>query len=87
MVDDRDGSSVTVRGVTERGVEVAVRQIGRGRAAGPSEVTVRVLQVAGVGWVTEACGAMLGEGGFQRLGSQLNWWCVCVRERVVPLGK
>ena len=76
----RDGSSVAVRGVAKRGVEVAVRQIGRGRTAGPSEVAVRVLQVAGVGWVTEVCGAMLGEAGFQRLGSQLNCWCVCERE-------
>ena len=26
-----------------------------------------------------------GRAGFQGLGSQLNCWCVCVRERVVPM--
>ena len=36
----------------ELGVEVAVSQIDRGGAAGPSEVVVGVLQVAGVRWVT-----------------------------------
>ena len=49
--------------MAERGVEVAVRQIGRGGAAGPSEVAVGVLQVAGVGWVTEVCGLWCHAGG------------------------
>ena len=56
---------------------MAVRQIGRGRAAGPSEVAVRVLQVAGVGWVTEVCGAMLGEGGVPEAGIAVKL-LVCV---------
>ena len=44
-------------------MEVAVRQIGRGGAAGLSEVAVGVLQVAGVRWVMEVCGLWCHAGG------------------------
>ena len=74
----RDGSSVAIGSYSGgAGVKVAVGQIGRGGAAGPSEVSVGVLQVAGVGWVTEVCGAMLGEGGVPGAGIAVKL-LVCV---------
>ena len=51
--------------ITEQEVKLAIKQMKKGKAAGPSGVTAEMLQAAGeagIRWVTEICNAILKEG-------------------------
>ena len=51
--------------MTEQKVKIAIKQMKKGKAAGPLEVTVEILQAAGeagIRWVMEICNAVLKEG-------------------------
>ena len=65
MREKGSSSDGPVETITEEEVRTAIKQMKKGKAAGPSGVTVEMLQAAGeagIRWVTEICNAILKEG-------------------------
>ena len=63
--EEGSSSDGPVETITEEEVRTAIKQMKKGKAAGPSGVTVEMLQAAGeagIRWVTEICNAILKEG-------------------------
>ena len=63
--EEGSSSDGPVETITEEEVRIAIKQMKKGKAAGPSGVTVEMLQAAGeagIRWVTEICNAILKEG-------------------------
>ena len=63
--EDESSTAESAELITEQEVKLAIKQMKKGKAAGPSGVTAEMLQAAGeagIRWVTEICNAILKEG-------------------------
>ena len=76
--ENESSTAESVKLITEQEVKVAIEQMKKGKAAGPSGVTAKMLQAAGeagIRWVTEICNAILKE--FQGTGNAVGL-LVCI---------
>ena len=74
--EDESSTAESAELITEQEVKLAIKQMKKGKAAGPSGSQPNMLQAAGeagIRWVTEICNAMT-EGGKSSggLGTQLD---------------
>ena len=85
--EDESSTAESAELITEQEVKLAIKQMKKGKAAGPSGVTAEMLQAAGeagIRWVTEICNAILKEGKVPEDWNAVGL-LVCIKEKVMLL--